>query len=141
VINTSKKSLFEMGDGRKAVLTFILVSSLFLLWGFCNGTIDVRDKHFQKELHLSLAQTARVQFAHYLDYFLPAGRPATTGGAIRSIRRGTVADRYDMSRGFIVPRVCFILIAASGYGWPGLSRAASLHGAGAAYRDESKPGN
>jgi fucose permease len=36
----------------------MLVSSLFLLWGFCNGMIDVMDKHFQQELHLTLAQSA-----------------------------------------------------------------------------------
>ena len=34
--------------------------------------IDVMDKHFQEELHLSLAQSAWVQFAHYLGYFLMA---------------------------------------------------------------------
>ena len=58
------------------LFTFGLVSSLFLLWGFCNGMIDVMDKHFQDELHLTLAQSAWVQFAHYLGYFLmalPAG--------------------------------------------------------------------
>src|SRR6185295_12357279 len=57
-------------------VTFWLVSSLFLLWGFCNGMIDVMDKHFQESLHLTLAQSAWVQFAHYLGYFLmalPAG--------------------------------------------------------------------
>jgi FHS family L-fucose permease-like MFS transporter len=65
-----------MPDGKNMVFTFILVSSLFLLWGFCNGMIDVMDKHFQKELHLSLSQSANVQWAHYLGYFLmamPAG--------------------------------------------------------------------
>ena len=58
------------------MFTFILVSSLFLLWGFCNGMIDVMDKHFQEVLSLSKAQSAWVQFAHYLGYFLmsmPAG--------------------------------------------------------------------
>ena len=38
--------------------------------------IDVMDKHFQEELHLTLSQSAWVQFAHYLGYFLmslPAG--------------------------------------------------------------------
>jgi FHS family L-fucose permease-like MFS transporter len=68
--------MFVTGDGRNVLLTFLLVSSLFLLWGFCNGMIDVMDKHFQQELHLSLAQSAWVQFAHYLGYFLmalPAG--------------------------------------------------------------------
>ena len=52
--------LFVTADGRNVVVTFVLVSSLFLLWGFCNGMIDVMDKHFQDELHLSLAQSAWV---------------------------------------------------------------------------------
>ena len=70
------RALFRTADGRNVVVTFALVSSLFLLWGFCNGMIDVMDKHFQDELHLTLAQSAWVQFAHYLGYFLmalPAG--------------------------------------------------------------------
>jgi FHS family L-fucose permease-like MFS transporter len=63
-------------DGRNLAFTFILVTSLFLLWGVCNGMIDVMDKHFQEELHLTKSQSAWVQFAHYLGYFLmslPAG--------------------------------------------------------------------
>lgn len=68
--------MFVTRDGKNVLFTFVLVSSLFLLWGFCNGMIDVMDKHFQEELHLSLSQSAWVQFAHYLGYFLmslPAG--------------------------------------------------------------------
>ncbi len=75
-MGTNKKSLFVLPDGTNLMFTFILVSSLFLLWGFCNGMIDVMDKHFQDELHLSKSQSAWVQFAHYLGYFLmsmPAG--------------------------------------------------------------------
>jgi MFS transporter, FHS family, L-fucose permease len=75
--------IFTLPDGRNVLVTFVLVSSLFLLWGFCNGMIDVMDKHFQQELHLSLAQSAWVQFAHYLGYFLmalPAGWLATKLG-------------------------------------------------------------
>src|ERR1035441_6102542 len=46
----TKKGLFIGSDGKNLMFTFILVSSLFLLWGFCNGMIDVMDKHFQKVL-------------------------------------------------------------------------------------------
>ncbi len=70
------KGLFRTPDGQSHAYTFTIVASLFLLWGFCNGMIDVMDKHFQEQLHLSLAQSAWVQFAHYLGYFLmalPAG--------------------------------------------------------------------
>src|SRR5512140_1207333 len=75
--------MFVLADGTNIGVTFALVSSLFLLWGFCNGMIDVMDKHFQQELHLNLAQSAWVQFAHYLGYFLmalPAGWLATRLG-------------------------------------------------------------
>src|SRR5450631_3368133 len=74
--DTTKKGLFIGSDEKNLMFTFILVSSLFLLWGFCNGMIDVMDKHFQEELGLSKSQSAWVQFAHYLGYFLmsmPAG--------------------------------------------------------------------
>jgi len=79
----SRPRMFVLADGSNVAVTFVLVSSLFLLWGFCNGMIDVMDKHFQQELHLSLAQSAWVQFAHYLGYFLmalPAGWLATRLG-------------------------------------------------------------
>jgi FHS family L-fucose permease-like MFS transporter len=78
-----KSGVFRGADGRNYLFIFCLVSSLFLLWGFCNGMIDTMDKHFQEVLHLSLAQSAWVQFAHYLGYFLmsfPAGWLATKLG-------------------------------------------------------------
>src|SRR6202007_1865975 len=74
--NTTKKGLFITDDGQNLAFIFCLVSSLFLLWGFCNGMIDVMDKHFQDQLHLTKAQSAWVQTAHYLGYALmalPAG--------------------------------------------------------------------
>jgi FHS family L-fucose permease-like MFS transporter len=74
---------FAAEQGASFVFTFSLVSSLFLLWGFCNGLIDVMDKHFQDELHLTKAQSAWVQTAHYLGYALmalPAGLLARSIG-------------------------------------------------------------
>jgi FHS family L-fucose permease-like MFS transporter len=79
----TKQSIFVGADGKNLFGVFVLVTTLFALWGFCNGMIDVMDKHFQKELHLDLAQSAWVQFAHYLGYFLmalPAGWLATKLG-------------------------------------------------------------
>ncbi len=72
----SSKGMFRTADGKNLAFTFALVSSLFLLWGFCNGMIDTMDKHFQDQLHLTKAQSAWVQFAHYMGYTLmalPAG--------------------------------------------------------------------
>ena len=68
--------LFQGADGRNHLGIFGLISSLFFLWALCNGMIDVMDKHFQDFLHLTKAQSAWVQFSHYLGYFLmalPAG--------------------------------------------------------------------
>jgi FHS family L-fucose permease-like MFS transporter len=80
---TGKKSMFVTPDGKNVVITFILVTSLFFLWGFCNGMIDTMDKHFQQVLNLGLSQSAWVQFSHYLGYFLmalPAGALASRLG-------------------------------------------------------------
>jgi len=82
-MSTGKNGLFVSEEGKSLLFTFILISSLFLLWGLCNGMIDVMDKHFQTELALSKSQSAWVQFAHYLGYFLmaiPAGWLATRLG-------------------------------------------------------------
>ena len=68
--------MFVSAEGKSLLITFLLVSSLFLLWGFCNGMIDTMDKHFQDQLNLTKAQSAWVQFAHYMGYTLmalPAG--------------------------------------------------------------------
>lgn len=70
------KGFFRTADGKNHLFTFCLVSSLFFLWALCNGMIDVMDKHFQDYLHLSKSESAWVQFAHYVGYFLmamPAG--------------------------------------------------------------------
>jgi len=69
-------SLFRTADGKSLFITFALVTSLFLLWGFCNGMIDILNKHFQDSLHINKEQSGLVQSANYLAYFLmaiPAG--------------------------------------------------------------------
>jgi len=68
--------MFRTSDGRSLLFTFVLVSTLFGLWGFCNGQLDVLNKHFQSSLGLTKAQSALVQFAAFMGYFvmaLPAG--------------------------------------------------------------------
>ena len=92
-MTTKKPGLFTLEDGTNLAFTFALVSSLFFVWAVCNGMIDVMDKHFQEALHLNKAQSAWVQFAHYLGYFLmsmPAGILATKLGYKRGIIMGLV---------------------------------------------------
>jgi FHS family L-fucose permease-like MFS transporter len=99
-MNTNKKSMFVSDDGKNLIVTFILVSSLFLLWGVCNGMIDVMDKHFQTELGLSKSQSAWVQFAHYLGYFLMA------------IPAGLLANRLGYKGGIIAG---LLMVAVGGF--------------------------
>jgi FHS family L-fucose permease-like MFS transporter len=75
-MSKDNQSLFKTKDGKNYLYPFLLVTSLFFIWAVCNGMIDTMDKHFQEELHLNKSQSAWVQFAHYLGYFLmslPAG--------------------------------------------------------------------
>ncbi len=68
--------LFRTADGKNYLFTFLLICSLFLLWGCCSGLLDILNKHFQNTLHLSKFQSGFVQWAFYMGYFLmalPAG--------------------------------------------------------------------
>src|SRR4051812_38063205 len=75
-MSTNNKGVFTLPDGKNVTFTFFLVAILFMLWAVLNSMIDTMDKHFQELLHLSKAQSAWVQFAHYMGYALmalPAG--------------------------------------------------------------------
>jgi FHS family L-fucose permease-like MFS transporter len=77
-MNEPKKSasLFRNEQGVNLLVPFIFICSLFLLWGFAHGFLDVLDKHFQDLLHVSKAQSGFVQFSLYIGYFamaIPAG--------------------------------------------------------------------
>ena len=79
----SDGGLFRTADGRNFAVTFVLITSLFLLWGFCNGMIDILNKHFQDTLRINKQQSGLVQAANYLAYFLmaiPAGLMARKFG-------------------------------------------------------------
>ena len=61
---------------REYLMPFILITTLFFLWGMAHGMLDVLNKHFQVILNLSKAQSGLIQFSVYLAYFsmaLPAG--------------------------------------------------------------------
>jgi FHS family L-fucose permease-like MFS transporter len=53
---------------------------------------------------------------------------AIMGGAILPKVMGEVADKYDLSRGFIVPMLCFAFVAAYAFFWPKLSGAEGVTG-------------
>lgn len=60
---------------KKNLLPFILVTSLFMLWGIANNMTDTLLSAFKKIMSMSDTQTSLIQFAFYGSYFcfaLPA---------------------------------------------------------------------
>ncbi|MGB5822205.1 MAG: L-fucose:H+ symporter permease [Saonia sp.] len=57
---------------KKLILPFILITSLFALWGFANAVTDPMVQAFKKVLELSNSQAAWVQMAFYGGYFCMA---------------------------------------------------------------------
>ena len=57
---------------KKVLIPFILVTSLFALWGFANAVTDPMVQAFKKVLELSNSQAAWVQMAFYGGYFCMA---------------------------------------------------------------------
>ncbi len=76
---------------RKYMLPFILITSLFFMWGFARAILDVLNKHFQEALSISITQSTLVQATTYLGYFLmalPAGILITRFGYRRGVVTG-----------------------------------------------------
>ena len=57
---------------KKVLIPFILVTSLFALWGFANAVTDPMVNAFKKVLELSNTQASWVQMAFYGGYFCMA---------------------------------------------------------------------
>lgn len=78
---------------KKYALPFVLITSLFFLWGFARAILDVLNKHFQEMLHISIGQSALIQATTYLGYFLmafPAGIMITRFGYRRGVVVGLI---------------------------------------------------
>lgn len=66
-------------NGKQAgnyLFPFILVTSLFFLWGLAYGLLDVLNKHFQEVLNITPKRSTLLQGAYFGAYFimaLPAG--------------------------------------------------------------------
>jgi len=75
--NTGTVRVSQNGASTKSyLLPFILVTSLFFLWGLANSLNGTLIKHFQTALNLNRAQAGIVDSAFYIGYFvmaLPAG--------------------------------------------------------------------
>jgi FHS family L-fucose permease-like MFS transporter len=60
----------------KYLFPLIMVTSLFFMWGFAYGLLDVLNKHFQEALNITKTRSTLLQAAYFGAYFLvalPAG--------------------------------------------------------------------
>ena len=80
---------------RNYLVPFVLVTSLFFLWGFARAILDVLNKHFQNALHISITHSALIQVTTYLGYFLMA------------IPAGIFINRYGYRRGVVFGLMLF----------------------------------
>ena len=88
---TDKQSVSD----KKYLVPFILITSLFFLWGFARAILDVLNKHFQNALHISITQSAMIQVTTYLGYFLMA------------IPAGIFINKYGYRRGVVFGLLLF----------------------------------
>lgn len=106
-----KQSLVAAPGGKSYLVPFILITSLFLLWGFAHGLLDVLNKHFQGVFTMAKAESGLVQFSTYIAYFLMA------------LPAGAFMKRYGYRKGIIMGLLLFAIGAF------GFIPAAFLHSA------------
>lgn len=74
----TKPGLFRTADEKNYLWPFVLVTSLFFLWGLAHSILDVLNKHFQETMDgVGKTESALVQAVMYGGYFvmaLPAGQ-------------------------------------------------------------------
>ncbi|MBQ1633769.1 MAG: MFS transporter [Bacteroidaceae bacterium] len=87
----SKTSL----TNRKYIVPFILITTLFFLWGFARAMLDVLNKHFQDTLNISITQSSLIQVSSYLAYFMMA------------IPAGIFINRYGYRKGVVFGLLLF----------------------------------
>ena len=61
---------------KEYLIPFILITTLFFLWGMAHGMLDVLNKHFQDVLQISKSRSGLIKFSVYMAYFsmaIPAG--------------------------------------------------------------------
>src|SRR5665647_3700951 len=74
---------------REFIIAFILVTSLFFLWGMAHSLLDVLNKHFQDILGITKAKSGWVQAALYGGY------------AVMAIPAGLIMNRFGYKKGII----------------------------------------
>ena len=107
----TKETVAGGPGGKSYLVPFVLITSLFLLWGFAHGLLDVLNKHFQGVFTMTKAESGLVQFSTYIAYFLMA------------LPAGAFMKRYGYRKGIIMGLLLFAIGAF------GFIPAAFLHSA------------
>ena len=81
---------FNVKNKPSYVIPFVLITSLFFLWGFAISMLDVLNKHFQEVLNITKAKSGFIQLAVYGAYFLVA------------LPAGYFIKKYGYKRGIIL---------------------------------------
>ena len=80
---------------KRFIVTFIFVTSLFLMWGVLHSMSDVLNKHFQNVLNLSKSKSGYIQMSVFGAYF------------IMSIPAGYFLKRYGYKFGVLMGLILF----------------------------------
>lgn len=81
----------------KYLLPFIMITSLFFLWGFAYGLLDVLNKHFQETLNITKSRSTLLQAAYFGAYFLVA------------LPAGLFMNRFGYKKGIIIGLLLYAL--------------------------------
>jgi len=100
-----KKNTYPLTT-KENLLPYILITTLFFLWGMAFGMLDVLNKHFQDVLSISKAKSGLIQFSVYIAYFLMA------------LPAGMFMKRYGYKRGIVMGLLLFavgayVIVSAS----------------------------
>ena len=108
----TKPSIFRY-EGHNYLVPFLIISSLFFMWGFAHGILEVLNPHFQESFHISKAMSALTQAAVYGAYFmmaLPAGWIIRKWGYRRGVITGQVLFGIGMLTCAILTFVATLIV-------------------------------
>ncbi len=93
--------MLKTQNGKTYLFPFLLISSLYLLWGCAHGMLDVLNRHFQGLFDMTKAESGFVQFSTYLAYFIMA------------IPAGLIMKKVGYKKGLFVGLMIFAIGAFS----------------------------
>ncbi|NDW19731.1 L-fucose:H+ symporter permease [Dysgonomonas sp. 216] len=102
----NKNSLFRGKNGENYLIPFILITSLFFMWGLANNMTDTLLAAFKKIMSMSDFQTSLIQIAFYGSYFCFA-LPAAIYIKKKSYKSGVLLGLLLYATG------CFLFLPAS----------------------------